>query len=60
MTEQTLLITILIGAFIMMIGILFFKEPDNRYQNTLTENMAWAIGFALLISIQMTLIAAMG
>lgn len=28
MTEQTLLITILIGAFIIMIGILFFKEPD--------------------------------
>ncbi len=59
MSQQTLLITILISAFIMTIGILFFKEPDDNYHSSFTECLVWAAGFFLTMSIQIALITAM-
>jgi predicted cobalt transporter CbtA len=59
MTIQTSLIIILIGAFFMMAGVLFFKEPSNNYRSSFTECVAWGVGFFLSMSVQVVLIATM-
>jgi hypothetical protein len=56
---QTSLIIILIGTFVLMSGILLSKEPNQNFQNTFTESAAWGLGFALLLTLQVAVIAAM-
>ena len=53
------LIIIFIGAFILMAGILFFKEPRKNMRSTLGECVAWGLGFFISMSVQVAIIATM-
>jgi hypothetical protein len=57
---DTSLIIIFIGAFILMAGILFFKEPRKDIRSTCVECVVWGVGFLLAMSVQVALLAAMG
>lgn len=57
---NTSLIIILIGAFILMAGILLFKEPRKSLGSTCTECVAWGVGFLVSMSLQVILLATMG
>ena len=59
MSIDTLLIFILIGAFVLMAGILFFKEPRKNQHNTLVECAFWGLGFFLSMSVQVMFLASM-
>ena len=56
---NTSLIIIFIGAFILMAGILLFKEPGKTFRSTCVECVAWGTGFFLSMSVQVALIASM-
>ncbi len=53
------LIIIFIGAFILMAGILLFKEPRKTLRSTCVECVTWGVGFILAMSVQVALLAAM-
>ena len=57
---NTSLIIILIGAFLLMAGILFFKEPSKTVRSTCVECVAWGAGFFFAMIIQVALLAAIG
>lgn len=57
---NTSLIIVLIGAFLLMAGILFFKEPGKNIRSTCVECVAWGAGFLFAMSVQVALLATMG
>ncbi len=57
---NTSLIIVLIGAFLLMAGILFFKEPRKNLRSTCVECVVWGVGFFLAMSVQVALLAAIG
>jgi hypothetical protein len=52
------LIIILVGAIVLMAGILLFK-PRKTFRSTCSECVAWGFGFVLSMSVQVAVIAAM-
>lgn len=56
---ETSLIIILIGAFVLMVGILLLKEPSRNFRSTLAECATWGAGFLITWSVQVALIATM-
>jgi hypothetical protein len=53
-----LLLIILFGAVVLMAGILVCRESGKSIKSTLSECLAWGVGFFLLMSVQVAAIAA--
>jgi len=53
-----LLLIILIGAAVLMVGVLVFRETGTSIKDTLNECLAWGTDFFLTMSVQVVAIAA--
>jgi hypothetical protein len=53
-----LLLIILFGSAVLMAGILVCRESGKSIKSTLSESLAWGVGFFLLMSVQVVAIAA--
>ena len=55
----TLLMYIVVGAVILMAGMLLSREPGKSLQSAFAESLAWGTGFVVMLGAQVVAIAAM-
>ena len=56
---DTSLMIVFFVAFILMAGILIFREPSQDFGTTLVESIAWGLGLFLALTVQVALLASM-
>lgn len=55
----TLLMYIVVGAVVLMSGMLISRDPGRSLQSVVPESLAWGAGFVVALSAQVVAIATM-
>ena len=48
----SMVVVLLVGAVILMVGILMDREPDQSFQDAFKDSVAWGAGFFIFFSVE--------